>query len=179
MAGISSPESAILGVASGSHGFDDIGALQATGTVSSAANAGGRFAGKAALTMSAPHGLKVGMPINIAGTTDYNGVTRVLKVISSTRIVINKAYVSSQAGTWNLLGGDSAWVAFMPVGADLPAASISALTLWYPNAQGGSQLVGTYTKDVMYMFPGIIKTILLTSGNIRLFRHSTLNPGGK
>jgi hypothetical protein len=181
---MTSPEAALLSAAAGSHGFDDIGFAQPSGVISSVAisagHAGGRYEGKAIVTTSAPHGLSKGQAINITGTTDYDGVNRVLHVVSTTRFILNKTFTITKAGAWDSKGGDSAWVAFMPIGADVPAASFSALTFHYPNEQSGDEKAVPYTKDKMYFFPGIIKTILLiTAGNIRLYRHSDLNPGGK
>lgn len=173
-----SPESVLLSAEAGAHGFDDIGALQASGTINSAAAAGGRWTGKTIITTAAAHNLKKGGPIIVAGTTNYNGPTRVLRVIDSTRVIINKTFVSSQSGTFSRMGGESAWSAFMPMGADLLAADITTLTFFDSN-QGGSQTVQVYSQDRIYYFPAIIKTIQLASGNVRLFRHATLNPGGR
>lgn len=177
-----SNESVILGIAAASHGFDDIGFDQPTGVIASvteaAGHAGGRYDGKAILNDTA-HGLKKGQPVNIAGTTSYNGVARVVHVINANSFIINKDYVADETGTWNLRGGDSAWDAFMPIGADLPAVNLSAITFWNDKIQTTDANAVAYTKDQVYVFPGTIKTILLaTSGNVRLFRSSTLNPGG-
>lgn len=184
MGHITSPESALLGVAAASHGFDDIGFDQISGSFTvideADGHAGGRYDGKAIVT-DAAHGLKKGQPINITGTTDYNGLTRVLHVISVDQFIIDKDFVDAgdESGNWDVKGGSSAWVAFMPIGADLPAANIATLTFWDSTQQSGDENAVPYTKDQIYFFPGIIKTILLaTAGNVRLFRHSTLNPGG-
>lgn len=184
MGHISSPDSAILGAMSASHGFDDIGFDQISGSFTAvdeaAGHAGGRYDGKAIINDTA-HGLKKGQPINITGTVDYNGLTRVLHVINANAFIIDKDFVEGgdESGSWDVKGGKSAWVAFMPIGADLPAVNLSSITFWDENAQSGDINAVAYTKDQMYFFPGIIKEILLaTSGNIRLFRHSDLNPGG-
>ena len=173
----SSAEANLISTESAAHGFDDIGALQSSGVVSAAAAAGGRWAGKAMLTMAA-HGRKKGAGIVIAGTTSYNGPTRVLRVVDANRVIINKAFVATESGTWNALGGESAWSAFMPIGGDLPAINITTLTFYKNDLQGHAQNVQAYTKDQIYYFPGIIKQIQLSAGNVRLFRHANLNPGG-
>lgn len=173
-----SPNAVRITTEAAAHGFDDIGDLQGSGVVSTAAQAGGRWSGKTILTMSAAHNLKHGAAIVIAGTTSYNGPTRVLRVIDATSVVVNKAYVASEAGTWNALGGESAWSAFMPVGGDLLASYITTLTFYDDAAQGGQQNEQAYTMDRVYYFPGIIKQIQLSAGNVRLIRHSNLNPGG-
>jgi hypothetical protein len=171
-------EAVLLGTEGAAHGFDDIGALQTGGTINSAAAAGGRWSGKTILTMAAAHSLERGAPIVIAGTTSYNGPTRVLRVIDSTRVVVNKAFVATEAGTFTRMGGESAWAAFMPMGADLLAADITILT-FFDDTHGNSQKVQTYAQDRVYYFPGIIKQIHLAAGNVRLFRHANLNPGGR
>lgn len=166
-------------------GTDDIGIAGITGTVTGAwSAAGGRWAGKAVMTDTA-HGLRKGSPIFISGTTNYNGVSRVLYVIDANRVVINKPFVAEGiAGTWTQAGGEGAWDAFIPLGADLTAANV-AMTFWDQNLQGGGSGSGgvaltNYTKDVIYKFPGIIKTIVIsTAGNVKLIRSATLRPFGK
>ncbi len=172
-----SGEAVLLGTEGAAHGFDDIGALQASGTITAAAAAGGRWTGKTIVTITA-HGLKKGAPIIVAGTTSYNGPTRVLRVIDANRVVINKTFVANESGTFSRMGGESAWSAFMPIGADLLAANITTLT-FFDSVQGGSQTVQAYSQDRIYYFPGIIKQIQLSAGNVRLFRHANLNPGGR
>lgn len=172
-------------VSSANKGTDDIGIAQLTGTVTGAwAAAAGRWAGKAVMTDTA-HRLRKGSPIVIAGTTNYNGNTRVLAVIDANKVVINKAFVAEGiAGTWSQTGGQGAWDAFMPIGADLTAANVT-MTFWDDGLQGGGFSASdialvTFTKDVLYKFPGVIKTIVIaTAGNVKLFRAATLRPFGK
>lgn len=159
------------------HGFDMIGAGQPTGTIASTALASGRHAGKTVCTDTA-HGLTKGSPIVVAGTTNYNGPTRVLHVIDADRFVIDKTFVTNQSGTWASTGGQGAWVGFQPIGADLAGASITDILTFYPGMNTGDLNSIAFTKDVKYPFPGIIKQITLSAGNIRLIRHSTLRPGG-
>ncbi len=166
-------------------GTDDIGLAGLTGTVTAAWSvAGGRWAGKAVMT-DTDHGLKKGSPIVIAGTTNYNGTTRVLYVIDANRVVINKPFVAEGIfGTWSQTGGEGAWDAFTPVGADLSAANVT-ITFWDPNLQGGGFTsagvsLTDFAKDVVYTFPGVIKTIqIATAGNVKLIRAATLRPFGK
>lgn len=172
-------------VSSADKGTDDIGIAQLTGTVTGAwAAAAGRWAGKAVMTDTA-HGLRKGSPILIAGTTNYNGLTRVLYVIDANKVVVNKPFVAEGiAGTWSQTGGEGAWDAFMPIGADLTAANVT-ITFWDPNLQSGgfsatNVSLTNFTKDVLYKFPGVIKTIVIaTAGNAKLFRAATLRPFGK
>lgn len=167
-------------VSASDKGTDDIGIAGLTGTVTGAwSAASGRWAGKAVMTDTA-HGLRKGSPINIAGTTNYNGTTRVLYVIDANRVVINKPFVAEGvAGTWTQAGGEGAWDAFIPMGADLAAANLT-ITFWDNDRQGGGQALVNYTKDVVYRFPGVIKTILIaTAGNVKLIRAASLRPFGK
>jgi hypothetical protein len=99
-------------------------------------------------------------------------------VISTTKAVVNKTFGATEAGTFNLLGGKGAWAAFKPIGADLAASSITTLSFHRANEQSGTQDLDTYTQNQMYYFPGIIKEIVLSAGNIRLYRHASLNVDG-
>lgn len=164
-------------------GFDDIGIGQATGTVTAIEDAktASRFSGKCLLTIGSTTALKKGMPIRLAGLdSGFNGLTRILRVISSTQIVVNVDYDTpvDETGTWALDGGAGAWDAFMPVGADLTAANLT-ITYWDDARQGGSQIINNYQQGRVYPFPGVIKTIqIATAGNVRLIRSSSLRPFG-
>ncbi len=164
-------------------GFDDVGIGQATGTVTAIADAKtvSRFSGKCLLTIGSTTALKKGMPIRLAGLdSGFNGLTRILRVISATQIVVNVTYATpvDQTGTWALDGGAGAWDAFMPIGADLTAANLT-LTFWDPDRQGGSPIISDYLRGQVYPFPGVIKTIqIATAGNVRLIRSSSLRPFG-
>jgi len=65
------------------------------------------------------------------------------------------------------------------MGADLTGSDISALTFWDSRKQGGGETAVSYMQGQVYSFPGGIKSIQLAAGNIKLFRASTLRPGGK
>lgn len=173
-------------ITSADKGTDDIGLLQASGTISAigdAKTASGRWSGKLLLTINSSAKLLKGQPINITNLdADHNGLTRVLAVVSATKIIVNKTYVSSDVdatGNWDVLGGASAWDAMMPIGANLTAANI-ILTFWDPNKEGGEDTLSDFLSGKVYVFPGIIKTALIaTAGNVRLFRAATLRPFGK
>lgn len=171
------------GLHAAAHGFDDIGATSApTGSIlgmTSATPEGPLFAGKLKITVSTASwdDIKKGQPINLSSTFQPTGPTRVLKKVGTNQLVVNLAFNSGSAGTGTFAtdGGQSAWDGFMPVGAD--ATNVN-MTFWNPNEQGGNEQALTYTKDQKYFFPGTIKTVLLTSGNIRLFRAASLRPKG-
>lgn len=175
-------KSAYFSSRTASHGFDDIGFEQASGSFTSVTeaggHAGGRYSGKAIIESEA-HGLKAGQPINITNTTDYNGLTRVLHVIDVDNFIIDKDYVESgdEEGDWDITGGQSAWDSFMPLD-DLPIGAITTLTFWKTKEQTGDEKLSGYEKGKLYHFPGIIKTILLAQEGVtvRLFRHATNNP---
>lgn len=180
-----------FGVESASHGFDDVGIAQPTGTISAIGDAKvahGRWSGKLMLTVNDNTLLRVGQPIRVAGLdSGHSGLTRILAIPKSAsdgsgKIVVNITYndaLVDATGTWAIDGGSSAWDAFMPIGADLTAANLS-LTLWDANKQGSDENAVNYTKDKIYYFPGVIKTIQIsTAGNIRLFRAATNRPFGK
>lgn len=180
---ISSSEATVLGVFSAAHGFDDVGIDQPSGAITGAADATGyagrRFPSKVMFTVSGATAPEKGQPFNITGNS-YAGLTRVLHKVSATRVIVDKAFgATGVTGSWDMKGGQSAWVGMMPIGADLATSSINTLTFWDEGVQTGTEKAVPYTKDKVYMFPGVIKTILLaTSGNVRLFRHGTLKPDG-
>lgn len=175
-----------FGVNSADHGFDDIGAAQPTGSFSGATSAtpwGPRFAGKTKIALgSTAYTLRARQPIRIVSTDSYlTGLSSVLKVIGATQVIINKTYATgatSGTGTFDTLGGEGAWDAFMPIGADLNATGASAITFWGSSDQGANEKAVSYTKDKVYFFPSVIKTVEIISTNIRLFRSATLRPRG-
>ena len=174
-----------FGVRSASHGFDDIGYAQPSGSISSVARYGG--AGKwrkmAVVTASAPHNLTNGQAVNIAGTTDYDGPTIVLDVVSSTQFLIKRPFTVTKTGTFDCKAGEGNWDAMIPLGADIPAGNL-AFSFWKPEMNAGNETGVVYTKDELYTFPGgIRRAIMSTAGttaacNARLIRASSLRPGG-
>lgn len=170
------------GIISAAHGFDDIGFNQTSGTINSVAKYGaGKYAKYAMVTASTAHNLTVGQQINVTGTTDYDGPTRILAIVSSTKFVIKKAFTVTKSGAWDLKQAEGNWDALMPVGADQPAANV-AITFWKPEQQGGNDASQALTKDKVYVFPGGIRKIILssagaTAGDIRLFRAASTRPG--
>lgn len=175
-------------VSASDKGTDDIGIAQASGTVSAVASANavaGRsdWKTKLLLTVNATTAMKDGMPIRIAALdAGHSGLTRILKVVSTTQIIVDITYNASLVdgtGTWALDGGKGAWDAFIPMGADLTAANLT-ITFHDSKRQGGSQVLVNYTKDVVYRFPGVINTIQIsTAGNVKLIRAASLRPFGK
>lgn len=170
---------------SGAHGTDEIGALQPSVAIlsfsSSDGYAGGRFTSKTLVTESVAHTLKKGQAINIASPTGYAGPSRVLHVLSPTAYIIAKALgpTGATTGARDGLGGLGAWDAFIPMGGDLATGAISTLTYFDQNKQGGRPTAVSYQQGRLYPFPGIIKSIVLTSGNLKLFRAASLNPDGR
>lgn len=167
-----------LNLNSFSHGYDDIGFAQSSGTINSVASYGstGKYAKYAVVTASAPHNLTKGQPINITGTTDYDGQTRVLEIVSTTKFVIKRAFTVTKTGAWDVKGGAGNWDAFIPMGGGVSGPNI---TIEYhdPNQQGANDMANDFVQEVIYPVPGGIKRILLaTAGNIRLVRAATLKP---
>lgn len=178
------------GIQAASHGFDDIGLAQPTGTISAIGDskvAHGRWKGKLLLTVNDNTLLRVGQAIRISALdTAHNGLTRILAIPKSASdgsgtIIVNIAYdvlLVDATGVWTVDGGAGAWDAFMPIGADLTAANLT-ITFWDPKRQGSDENAVNYTKDQKYPFPAIIKTVqIATAGNIRLFRSADLRPFG-
>lgn len=183
-------------VAAAAHGVDILGLSQPTGGIfgiASAAAKTGRsdWFNKLLISVNDSSYLKKGMAIQISGLgTGHSGLTRVLAIPGPSHAIVNLSYATAYTatqGTWDLRGGAGAWDAFQPIGVDLPVKNISTLTFWNDNVQpkGATAPTSTsYTKDVIYRFPGGIKTIALgtagsTGGDIRLFRSATLRPEGR
>lgn len=173
-------------VTSADKGTDDVGIAQSSGTVSAVSDAktiSGRFSGKTAITVDAVTALVKGMPIHLAGLDSWlNGNHQIQDIVVATKQVILEITYQAPtdvSGTWDLAGGAGAWDAMMPIGGDLTAANV-ALTYWDANREGGNELLSNFLSGKVYMFPGIIKTILITTaGNVRLFRAATKRPFGK
>ena len=173
------------GIQAAAHGFDDVGISQPSGSISGATLAtkwGPRFAGKTQLVITATGSLKPRMPISITSTDAWlDGETSILKVIGATQVIINKAYQTptTGTGTWNIQGGEGSWDAFQPIGGNVTGANLT-MTFWDTNKQGSDENAVDYEQGRIYPFPAGIKTILISStGNIRLFRSSTLRPNGQ
>lgn len=174
-------------ITTATHGFDDVGLTQPSGTITGVADAGTvkpRWAGKLVLTIGAITAgtLRKGQAIRTAALdAAYNQLTRILEVVSTTKIIVNinlGAAPSDVTGTWAVDGGASAWDAMMPIGNDVTAANLT-ITFWDANQQGSKENAVNYTKDKIYVFPGIIKTIqIATAGDVRLYRSGTLRPFG-
>jgi len=165
-------------ITSDSHGHDEVGFAQPTGTINSVAALGGltQYRKYAVITTNAAHNLTDGQPINITGTTDYDGPTRVLKVLRPSAALIKKGYTTTKAGGFDIKAGEGNWEAIMPIGADITAANL-ALTFHKPNEQGGIEPSVDLTEDKIYPYPGGIKKFTLaTAGNIRLYRGASVKP---
>lgn len=184
-------------ILSADKGVDDIGAAQpsgaiqgSTGSISGYTGANNRIAstnlaGKLAVYVGATGAalLKKGEAIRLANSdASHTGLTRVLRVVGS-YIIVNKDFSSgatAPTGMWFRDGGEGAWDAFSPMNDDLTGADISALTFWDTRKQGAGSTAGVdYLEGVIYSFPGVIKSIQLGAGNIRLFRAASLRPDGK
>jgi len=167
-------------------GTDDVGIAQATGTVSAVSDAksiSGKWSGYTAITVNSVTGLTKGMPINLTNLDAWlNGLHHIKDiVVASNQIILEIAYQAPTdvTGNWDITGGLGAWDGFMAMGADLTAANV-ALTYWDPNRQGGNETLENFLQGKLYVFPGIIKSIAITTaGNVRLFRAATLRPFGK
>jgi hypothetical protein len=179
------------GINSAIHGFDDIGFNGGTGTISAVAKYGaGKYSKYAMVTESAAHNLVRGQQVNIAGTTDYDGPSIVVAIASTTKYVIKRPFTVTKTGTRDSKAGEANWDAFMPIGSDLPAGSVT-IQYWKPEMQGGgaSGPFADFSKDKVYVTPGGIRKITLATGataaggtagtniNVRLFRAASVRPG--
>jgi hypothetical protein len=173
-------------VTSADKGTDDVGIAQSSGTVSAVSDAktiSGIWAGKTAITVDSVAALVKGMPIHLLLLDSWlNGNHHIKDIVVATKqVILEIAYQAPTdvTGTWDLAGGSGAWDAMMPIGGDLTAANV-AMTFWDPNREGGNELTQNFLSGKIYMFPGVIKTILITTaGNVRLFRAATRRPWGK
>jgi len=180
-----------FGITSADKGVDDVGIAQASGTISaigSSKTAHGRWVDRLMLTVNDNTALLKGQPIRITNLdSGHNGLTRILAIPKSAsdgtgtvivNILYNPALVDA-TGNWDVTGGAGAWDAIMADGADVTIANL-ALTYWDPAKQGGNELTENLLSGKIYVFPGIIKTIqITTAGNVRLTRSATLRPWGK
>jgi len=160
------------------HGFDDMGFAQPTGAINSVSRYGanGKWTKYALVESAATHGLQKGQPINISGTTFYDGPTRVVEVKGPTAFVIKRAFAVTATGSWDVKSGVGNWDGLMAIGADVTAANI-ALEYHNTDLQGGEELSTNLSKDKVYPFPGgIKKCTITTAGNVRLIRAATLQP---
>ncbi len=168
-----------MSIIAAGHGIDDVGFAQPTGTINSVAALGGQtqYRKYAVATTNAAHNLTKGQPINIINSTDYDGPTRVLRVLSPTAVLIKRGFTVTKTGEWNVRTVEGNWDAIMAMGADLTAANISIVS-WKPDQQGGNEVATDYTRDKMYVIPGGIKRLGIgTAGNARLFRAASVKPG--
>lgn len=173
-------------ITSADKGTDDVGIAQASGTVSAVSDAktiSGIWAGKTAITVNALTGLSKGMPINLLLLDSWlNGLHQIKDIVVATKqIILEIAYQAPTdvTGTWDVTGGSGSWDAMMPIGGDLTAANV-ALTYWDANREGGDEVLSNFLSGKVYVFPGVIKTIAITTaGNVRLFRAATRRPFGK
>jgi hypothetical protein len=174
-----SPQSAYYNLSLGAYGQVDIGALQGAGTVSAAVTWDGIVDGKqrTALTNLTITGgpVVVGQTLNIAGTTSYNGLYPVIKVLSSTSVIIDVTYVANESGTWNQLGAKGFFAGFMPM-TTLIAGDVTSMSFVDAKYQIGDPTAVAYIAGVFYPFAGIITDIVLSSGDIRLMRFSHNEP---
>lgn len=175
---------------SATHGFDDVGIAQPAGTITAIGNsnlAHGHWVGKLMLTVGDNTLLRVGQAIRTIGLdSGHTGLTRILAIPKKAndgtgKIIVNITYnplLVDGTGTWAVDGGASAWDTLTPIGADLTGANL-AITFWFPDRQGSVEAAVNYKQDILYQFPGIIKTIQIsTGGNVRLTRSSTVRPNG-
>lgn len=168
----------LASIISAAHGIDDVGFAQPTGTINSVAALGGQtqYRKYAVVTTNAAHNLMKGQPINISGSTDYDGPTRILRVLSPTAVMIKRGFTITKTGNWDVRTVEGNWEALMPMGADITAANLT-ITSWRQNEQGGNEVAVDYTRDHMYVIPGGIKRIgIATAGNMRLFRGASVKP---
>jgi len=159
------------------HGFDDIGFAQPTGGVSAATQYKvGKWAKYALIESTAAHNLTKGQPINITGTTDYDGPTIVLEVISSTKFVIKRGYTITRTGSWDVKQAKGNWDGLMAIGGGASGANMT-IEFHDPAAQGGNELATDFQQNILHPMPGGIKKITLaTAGNIRLIRGASDKP---
>lgn len=125
--------------------------------------------------------LKKGDAIRLANTdAEHTGLTRVLD-LSGSYAIVNKDFSSgatAPTGMWFKDGGAGAWDAFIPIGGGASGPNIT-MTFWDSSRQGGSPTAGTFEEGKVYVMPGVIKTIQITAGNLKLIRSATTRPFGK
>ena len=177
-----------------SHGYDDLSVLQATGTINSVARNSGvtgaavstgvKWGKYAVITSNAAHNLTRGDQINITGTTDYDGPTRVIAIISSTQFVIRRPFTVTKTGNWDRKAAEGNFDGFRVLNGDMAGSSIS-FVYWRPEQQGGLDGVANFSKDIIYRTPGGLKTVTCataatspTAPTIRLIRAASVRPGG-
>jgi len=166
------------GIISAAHGTDDIGFSQPTGTINSVAQYKvGQWTKYALVTSAAAHGLTKGMSVNISGTTDYDGPTKVIAVPSTTTFVIERGFTITRSGNWDVRTVEGNWDGIMAVGATVTGGTNVSLEFWKPNQAGGSEALANLTLDQVYVMPGIKKVTLNSSGNLRLVRAASVKPG--
>jgi len=166
-----------FGVRSAQHGFDDVGFAQPTGAISSARQyKTGKWAKYALIESAAAHGLTKGQAINITGTTDYDGPTRVVDVTSPTGFVIKRAFSVTRTGSWDVKTVEGNWDGLMPLDTATGSTNIT-FEFWKPGMEAGLQPAVALTKDVIYPLPGLKKVTINSSGNLRLFRAASVRPG--
>lgn len=160
-----------------SHGFDDIGFAQPTGAIVEVSKYNtGKWAKYAKVGSNAAHNLTKGQPVNISGTTDYDGPTRVLEVVGPTAYVIKKGFTVTRTGSWDVKQAKGNWDGLMAIGGGASGANMT-LEFHDPDQQGGNELSTDFQQDVLHVFPGGIKKIsLATAGNIRLIRGASDKP---
>ncbi len=159
------------------HGFDDIGFAQATGTINSARQyKSGKWAKYALLESAASHGLTKGQAINISGTTDYDGPTRVVDVTGPTAFVIKRAFSVTKTGEWDLRTAEGNWDGIMPL-SNTTGATNASFEFWKPGEAAGLQPAVALSIDQIYPMPGLKKVTLNSSGNLRLIRAASTRPG--
>jgi len=159
------------------HGFDDIGFAQPTGAIVEVSRyKTGKWAKYAVVGSNAAHNLTKGQPLNITGTTDYDGPTRVLEVVGPTAFVIKRGFTVTRTGSWDMKQAKGNWDGLIAIGGGASGANMT-LEFHNPNQQGGNELATDFLQDVLHVFPGGIKKITLaTAGNIRLIRGGTDKP---
>jgi len=167
-----------FGLSSLSHGFDDVGFAQPTGTISSARQyKTGKWSKYALIESAAAHGLTKGQAINITGTTDYDGPTRVVDVTSPTGFVIKRAFSVTRTGSWDIKTVEGNWDGIQPLGDNATGSTNITFEFWKPGMAAGLQPAVAMTKDVVYPMPGLKKVTINSSGNLRLIRAASARPG--
>lgn len=111
------------------------------------------------------------------GVTGADGLHPIIKVIDATHYVIDVTFDATFSGTWTSLGAKGFFVGFMPMTA-IAAGEITSITYLDVDETShvGDPTKTAYVAGIFYPFPGGIDEIVLSAGDLRLFRYSNNKP---
>lgn len=157
--------------------LNDVTATSNVGVVTAVQTVSGTGGNATTLVSSNGTRLAVSGALFTGGLDGANGLYPIIKVVDATHYVIDLAFAAIGAGTWTSLGAKGFFVGFMPMTA-LAAGEITSITFLDVDETShvGDPTRTAYLAGVFYPFPGGIDEIILSAGNIRLFRYSNNKP---